>query len=113
MRQREDGYTGERIILKSPTGQEPFDAIEVLDTVALDYAKTAEGFRATATIPLAVLGWKPKSGQTVKLDVGYLFGRHRGQPLIIDSAEKVGSTRLTCAGPESVSASPCEALLCL
>jgi hypothetical protein len=77
-RPRVAGYTGERIVLKSPTGQEPFDAITVLDAVALDYAKTAEGFRATATVPLAVLGWKPQSGQTVKMDVGYLFGNAPG-----------------------------------
>ncbi len=77
-RPRVAGYTSERIVLKSPTGEEPFDVIEVLDTVALDYAKTADGFRATVTVPLAVLGWKPKSGQTVKLDVGYLFGNAPG-----------------------------------
>jgi len=71
-------FKGERIVLKSPTGQEPFDAIEVLDSVALDYAKTADGFRATATIPLAALGWAPQPGQTVKMDVGYLFGNAPG-----------------------------------
>ncbi len=71
-------FTGERIVLKSPTGQEAFDAIEALDSVALDYAKTADGFRATATLPLAVLGWKPLPGQTVKMDIGYLFGNETG-----------------------------------
>ena len=71
-------FKGAPIVLKSPTGQEPFDAIEVLDSVAVDYAKTADGFRATATIPLAALGWKPKSGETIKMDVGYLFGNTPG-----------------------------------
>lgn len=77
-RPRVAGSTGERIVLKSPTGQEAFDAIEVLESFALDYAKTGDGFRATVTVPLAVLGWKPVPGQTVKMDLGYLFGNETG-----------------------------------
>jgi hypothetical protein len=77
-RPRVAGFAGERIVLKSPTGQEAFDAIEVLETFGLDYAKTSDGFRATVTLPLAVLGWKPGPGQTVKMDLGYLFGNETG-----------------------------------
>ena len=77
-RPRVAGFTGERIVLKSPTGQEAFDAIQVLDTVSLDYAKTGDGFRATVALPLATLGWKPLPGQTVKMDLGYLFGNDTG-----------------------------------
>lgn len=77
-RPRVAGFTGTRIVLKSPTGQEAFDAIEPLVGVLVDYAKTNDGFRATVTLPLAKLGWRPQPGQAVKLDLGYLFGNDPG-----------------------------------
>jgi hypothetical protein len=72
------GFTGQAVVLKSPTGQEAFDAIEVSDQVRLDYGKTPAGFRATLTIPLAHLGWVPRPGSVVRLDLGYLFGNATG-----------------------------------
>ncbi len=72
------GFQGQPIVLKSPTGQEAFDAIEVDGKVRLDYRKTPEGFTALVTIPLSLVGWAPRPGSTVRLDVGYLFGNATG-----------------------------------
>jgi hypothetical protein len=72
------GHKGEPIVLRSPTGQEPFDAIEVTDKVRLEYRKTAAGFTAVVTVPLTVLGWVPRPSSTVRLDLGYLFGNATG-----------------------------------
>jgi len=75
------GFKGEPNVLSSPTGKESIDQIEVWDDVALTYDKTAGGFRAIAAIPLAKLGWKPISGTTVKMDLGYLFGNETGNQI--------------------------------
>lgn len=72
------GFTGQPIVLRSPTGQQSFDAIEVSDQVRLDYQKTPAGFRAVVAVPLAVLDWRPQPGAAVRLDVGYLFGNATG-----------------------------------
>jgi hypothetical protein len=72
------GFRGRPVVLKSPTGQESFDAIEVTDQVRLEYWNTPAGFGAVVTIPLAVLGWAPRPGSTVRLDLGYLFGNETG-----------------------------------
>ena len=70
-------FKGQAIVLKSPTGQESFDAIEA-GKIGLEYARTPAGFRAVVTVPLDVLGWKPQAGATVKMDLGYLFGNSTG-----------------------------------
>jgi hypothetical protein len=72
------GFKGEPVVLKSPTGQEAFDAIETSDRVQLEYQKTTAGFRAAVTIPLSVLGWTPEPGSAVRMDLGYLFGNSTG-----------------------------------
>jgi hypothetical protein len=77
-RPRVKGFTGQPVVLKSPTGQEAFDAIEVSDQVRLEYRKTSAGFSAVLAIPLAVLGWAPRPGSLVRLDLGYLFGNATG-----------------------------------
>jgi RNA polymerase sigma factor (sigma-70 family) len=71
-------FTGQPVLLKSPTGQEGFDAIEVSDKVRLDYRKTPAGFSALVTVTLAVLGWTPQPNSPVRLDLGYLFGNATG-----------------------------------
>ena len=76
-RPRVKGFDGERIVLESPTGEEPFDAIEVVD-VGLDYEKTPGGFTAVVTVPLDVLGFNPKPGQKISYDLGYIFGNEKG-----------------------------------
>lgn len=43
-----------------------------------DYQKTPVGFSATATLPLAWLGWTPQPGTAVRMDLGYLFGNSTG-----------------------------------
>lgn len=72
------GFQGTPIVLSSPTGQESFDAIEVTNAVQLDYRKQEGAFTATVTIPLAVLGWTPQPGSSVRLDLGYIFGNSTG-----------------------------------
>jgi len=72
------GFEGEPIVLRSPTGSESFDRIRVLENVAIDYKKTENGFIAVASVPLDTLGWTPASGQTLRGDIGYIFGNRTG-----------------------------------
>ena len=72
------GFAGQPIVLTSPTGKESFDAIEPTDRVKLDYRKEPGGFKAVASIPLGLIGWTPKPGAAVKLDLGYIFGNSAG-----------------------------------
>jgi len=72
------GFTGDPIRLTSGTGSESFDVIETTDRITLDYQPVAGGFKAFVTIPLALLGWTPKPGDTIKMDLGYLFGNAPG-----------------------------------
>jgi hypothetical protein len=71
-------FKGEPTVLRSPTGTESFDAIEIVDSVGLDYRKTADGFTAVVTVPLTLLGWTPLPGKSVRMDVGYIFGNAGG-----------------------------------
>jgi len=72
------GFVGQPIVLTSATGRESFDAIEKTDKIGLEYQKTSGGFRAVIAVPLELLGWSPSPGQTVKMDLGYLFGNATG-----------------------------------
>ena len=71
-------FTGQPQVLTSPTGKESFDRIDAVQECALVYEKTATGFRAQVTLPLALLEWAPQPASTVKIDVGYLFGNATG-----------------------------------
>ena len=71
-------FKGEPVVLSSPTGKESFDMIVTTDKVGLDYSKNPFGFKATATIPLELLGWSPRPGGSVTLDFGYIFGNAQG-----------------------------------
>ena len=66
------------IVFTSPTGSESFDRIEIWNDVALSYEKTATGFEATVTLPLAKLGFTPVPGSIVRMDLGYIFGNETG-----------------------------------
>ncbi len=72
------GFTGTPIILTSPTGEESFDRITVVDQVKLDYEKTADGFTATVSVPQSLLGLALRPGLDVRLDLGYVFGNNEG-----------------------------------
>ena len=74
-----DGFDGEPIKLESPVDEETFDRITLVHGVTLDYEPAEDGFRATVTIPLDILDWKPVSGQGVKMDLGYVFGDDSGR----------------------------------
>lgn len=71
-------FSGEPVVLESPTGTESFDEITATDRVNLEYEKTDRGFIALLTVPLDLLQWQPRSGETVKMDVGYIFGNASG-----------------------------------
>jgi len=71
-------FKGEPIVLSSPTGKETFEAIQADAPVGLDYQKTGEGFKATVSIPLQLIGWSPQPGAKVRLDFGYIFGNATG-----------------------------------
>jgi len=77
-RPKVNGFTGEPIVLTSPTGQESFDEITVVETVTLDYRKTPNGFAAVVTIPLKLIGFALKAGDSVKMDLGYIYGNATG-----------------------------------
>lgn len=72
------GFNGEPIVLDSPTGQESFDSVEVVKNVGLDYSRTDDGFTATVTVPLDLIGLKLQPGATVTMDLGYVFGNSKG-----------------------------------
>jgi hypothetical protein len=73
------GFDGEPTVLRSPTGQESFDRIEVVDEIELSYREHHDNtFTATATIPHEVTGWNPRPGTIIKMDVGYLFANTGG-----------------------------------
>ncbi len=68
-------------VLTSPTGQESFDRIEVVE-VGLDYEKTADGFTATVTIPLNLLNLTLDAQEEITMDLGYLFGNDGGTRIV-------------------------------
>jgi DNA-binding beta-propeller fold protein YncE len=72
------GFSGEPIVLTSPTGKESFDEINIVQGVDLKYTKTPSGFTAVATIPLELLGVTLKAGTPVRMDLGYIFGNEFG-----------------------------------
>jgi len=76
-------FKGEPIILTSGTGKESFDAIATTDRIKLEYAKTGDGFNATVTIPLDLLGLQLHSGDMLKMDLGYLFGNSTGSQVAL------------------------------
>ncbi|HUW32781.1 MAG TPA: hypothetical protein VM223_14325 [Planctomycetota bacterium] len=74
------GFDGQPFMFKSPTGGEPFDVIEATDRITLDYRRKpgVQAFVAVAAIPLDLIGWQPRPGTKVKMDVGYIFGNAGG-----------------------------------
>ncbi len=72
------GFDGDPIRLTSPTGEESFESIAVLQGVKLDYRRNERGFDVTATIPLERLDWHPHPQTVVRMDLGYLFGNESG-----------------------------------
>lgn len=72
-------FNGEPVVLDSPVDEESFDQIKVLsDRIDLDYKKQPGGFRAQVTVPLELIGWKPRPASTVLMDLGYVFGNRTG-----------------------------------
>lgn len=76
LRPKVAGFDGEPIKLVSPTGSETFDMIATTDKVKLkDYKRTRKGFDVTVVVPREVTGLpKLQPGDTVRMDIGYIFG---------------------------------------
>ena len=72
------GFDGAPTILTSPTGEESFDRIRVVEEVKLEYKKTPVGLEAVVSVPLSLIGWNPKPGEKVRMELGYLFGNATG-----------------------------------
>ncbi len=74
-----DGGSGSPIVLRSPTGEESFEVIkDVSEQITLDYVPDADGFVATVTVPLNLIGFTPEPGKVINADVGYIFGNEAG-----------------------------------
>ena len=71
-------FKGEPIVFNSPTGKESFDEILVVDTVGLEYTKTGSGYKAVVSIPLDLIGLKLTKGQSIKMDLGCVYGNATG-----------------------------------
>lgn len=71
-------FQGQPIVLHSPTGKESFAQIRVVENVGLEYRKTPTGFKAVVAVPLDLLGLTLHTGQTLKMDLGYLYGNATG-----------------------------------
>lgn len=74
------GFKGAPTILSSPVAKESFDAIEVSDRILLEFVEDGnrQAFTALVTVPLEILGWAPKPGAQVRMDIGYIFGNTEG-----------------------------------
>jgi hypothetical protein len=75
-RPKVQGFLGAPTVLTSPTGTEAFDAIAVAKEIRLDYKAAKGSFSATVTIPLALLNWTPTAGESMRLDLGYIFAKN-------------------------------------
>lgn len=83
-RPKVEGFKGSPIVLKSPTGEESFDAVtDVSEQVKVEYRPLNDGFEAMVTIQLKLLGFVPKQGQKVQCDLGYIFGNNKGTRTLI------------------------------
>ena len=72
------GFEGERITLTSPTGQESFDRIRKTDRIGVDVKAVPGGFVARITIPWDEIGLTVAPGDSVRMDMGYIFGNETG-----------------------------------
>ena len=73
------------VILRSPTGEESFDAIQRFDDFSMTYRKTKDGFSAILEISLTALNLELSSGQELRMDFGYLYGNPEGSVTAIRS----------------------------
>ena len=77
-------YAGQPIVLQSPTGKEPFDAIEPVE-LPVSYTPAPGAFQVLVTIPLKLIHWTPRPGEPIKLDLGYIFGNAAGNTVSVRS----------------------------
>ena len=62
----------------SPTGQETFERVTVLDVAQVVIQRTDKGYVLEATVPLTAIGFSPKPGVKTKADLGVLFSNDGG-----------------------------------
>ena len=71
-------FQGEPTAFNSPTGKESFDELKFLAGRRAHHGKADKGFRARVTLPLEAVRLHLKSGQKLKMDLGYIFGNAQG-----------------------------------
>ena len=78
-RPRVKGFQGKPIVFRT-ANSESFDSIVTSDKITLDYREdnNLQTFTAMVTIPLDVIGWTPRAGTRVKMDLGYIYGNDGG-----------------------------------
>jgi hypothetical protein len=62
----------------SPTGNETFERVQVLDTARVAVERTPTGYILEAAVPLAEIGLEPAEAAAIRGDVGVLFGTDGG-----------------------------------
>ncbi len=62
----------------SPTGEEAFDRVVMLDAARVAVRRSDKGYVLEAAVPLAAIGFTPKPGAKTKADVGVLFSNDSG-----------------------------------
>jgi hypothetical protein len=62
----------------SPTGQEAFDRVVVLDAARVAIERSEKGYVLEAAVPLAAIGFPSKPGIKTKADLGVLFSNDGG-----------------------------------
>jgi hypothetical protein len=68
---------------RSPTGEELFERVLVVETAKVAVQRTESGYELEAAVPLAELGFTPIAGQATRGDVGVLFGTDGGGRTIL------------------------------
>jgi len=62
----------------SPTGQEAFERVALLDLAHVAIQRTEKGYVLEAAVPLAAIAFAPKAGVKTKADLGVLFSNDGG-----------------------------------
>jgi hypothetical protein len=76
---RADGKRGKTLkTFTSPTGQEAFDRVVVLDAARVAIERSEKGYVLEAAVPLAAIGFSAKPGVKTKADLGVLFSNDGG-----------------------------------
>ncbi len=62
----------------SPTGQETFERVAVLDAAQVAVQRSDKGYVLEAAVPLSAIGFSPRPGTKTRADLGVLFSNDGG-----------------------------------